>query len=81
MTARVTFHRTARRLRRRSVAGKTVDEFCTDHDVSPATFYRWKKQKIAPPVWQPGGRGGRQLILPEDEAAWKARRSALLPAE
>ena len=80
MSRRVPSSRTARRLRRRSVAGKTVDEFCADHDVSPATFYRWKLQGYAPPVWQPGGRGGRQLILPEDEAAWKARRSALVPA-
>jgi hypothetical protein len=63
------------------LAGKTISEFCLANDVSPATFYRWKKLKRAPAVFQPFGPGGRQLILPEDEERWKAQRSTLVSAE
>jgi hypothetical protein len=82
MSRRVPSSRIAKRSRRRhrSLTGKTVDEFCAAYDVSPATFYRWKLQGNAPAVWQPGGPGGRQIITPESEDAWKRAHTALAAA-
>jgi transposase-like protein len=61
-------------------AGKSISEFCRDYDIGRATFYLWRKQGLAPAVLQPGGRGGRVIITPESEDAWKARHTALAAA-
>jgi hypothetical protein len=78
---RLASNRANRYRERDPAAGKTVAQFCDEYDVSPATFYRWKLLGIAPAVLQPAGPGGWQLITPESEEVWKARRSALVPAE
>jgi transposase-like protein len=55
---------------------KTIAEFCRDYDISPATFFNWRKAGVAPALTQPLP-GGRALITPESEAAWKDKYTSI----
>jgi hypothetical protein len=50
--------------------GKTPAQFCRDWGISRRCFDKWKVKGVGPRVFQPGGPGGWQVILPEDEQAW-----------
>jgi transposase-like protein len=58
---------------------KTIAEFCRDWDISPATFFNWRKDGRAPALTQPFP-GGRALITPESETAWIKRFTAVANA-
>jgi predicted DNA-binding transcriptional regulator AlpA len=59
-----------------SVTGKaafSIDEFCTDHGISRATFYNLKKIGRAPLEMKIGA---RRLISVEAAAAWRRQMEA-----
>jgi transposase-like protein len=58
---------------------KTIAEFCRAYDISEATFFNWRKRGLSPSLTQPIP-GGRALITPESEAAWKAKYTAVAAA-
>jgi hypothetical protein len=51
----------------------TIDEFCNDHRISRAFFYKLKKQGRAPRVT---AIGSRRVITIEDETEWRRAISA-----
>jgi predicted DNA-binding transcriptional regulator AlpA len=50
----------------------TIDQFCLDHSISRATFYRLTKAGQAPRMMEVRG---RRLISEEAAAAWRAERT------
>jgi hypothetical protein len=65
---------TGRKIQR---AGKSISEFCRTWNIGRATFYNWRKLGLAPAVTQPAGPGGRAIITPESEEAWKRAHTSL----
>jgi hypothetical protein len=51
----------------------TVDEFCTNHSISRAMFYKLAKAGMGPRVMRVGT---KQLVSEEEAAAWRAERTA-----
>jgi hypothetical protein len=56
-----------------TLTGKSIAQWCTDLGVGRATFYAWKKQGVAPEVFQPAGPGGYALITPQAHARWREK--------
>ena len=57
-------------------AGKSVAEFCYAYGISRSTFNNYQKRGVGPAMTQPVP-GGRVIITPEAEHAWKACHTAL----
>jgi hypothetical protein len=53
--------------------GKTFAQFRADYGIGRSTWDEWGRRGLRPDILQPGGDGGRGVILPEAEAAWIAR--------
>jgi predicted DNA-binding transcriptional regulator AlpA len=51
----------------------SIDQFCAEHGISRAFFYKLKKQGKAPRVT---ALGARRIITNEDAAVWRAIMSA-----
>jgi hypothetical protein len=68
---------TTRRVLETSRAFSSIDQFCIDHDICRAFFYKLQRQGRGPAVIK---LGSRTVISRESAAAWRRRMAEESPA-